>query len=73
MQYEIVLKKLNFNLLTPRVKGFADKIFATMLLHFVIIPAFFFRKKGILISYQSWSVVRLFVRLCVRASVRQIS
>ena len=43
----------------------------------LIIPAFFFRKKGILISCQSRSVVRLsvclsvrlFVRPCVRPSV----
>ena len=37
MQHEIVLKKLNFDLLTPRVGwgvGVAGKIFATMLLHF---------------------------------------
>ena len=40
-----------------------------------VIPAFFFRKKGILISYQSRSVVRLSVRrasvrMCVRVDVR---
>ena len=38
MQHKIVLKKLNFNLLTPRVMGGgggAGKIFATMLLKFV--------------------------------------
>ena len=39
----------------------------------VIIPAFFYRKKGILVSCQSRSVVRLSVRLavcpCVRLSV----
>ena len=31
MQYDHVLKKLNFNLLTPRVRGSAGIIFATML------------------------------------------
>ena len=39
MQHDIVLEKLNFDLLTPRVSGgggSAVKIFATMLLHFVI-------------------------------------
>ena len=46
MQHGIVLKKLNLYLLTPRVRegrrggggggGSASKIFATMLLHFVI-------------------------------------
>ena len=45
MQHGIVLKKLNFYLLTPRVRegrlgggggGSASKIFATMLPHFVI-------------------------------------
>ena len=39
MQHEIVLKKLNFDPLTPRVMGewgVAGKIFAAMLLHFVI-------------------------------------
>ena len=40
MQHDIVLKKLNFDLLTTRVrKGGgvpAGKIFATLLLHFVI-------------------------------------
>ena len=33
-------------------------------------PLFSLEKKGILISYQSRSVVRLSVRLCVRADVR---
>ena len=33
-------------------------------------PLFSLEKKGILISYQSRSVVRPSVRLCVRASVR---
>ena len=39
MQHDHVLKKLNFDILTPRVEGggggggSADKIFATMLLH----------------------------------------
>ena len=36
----------------------------------LVIPAFFFRKKGILISYQSRSVVRLSVRPCVCVDVR---
>ena len=39
MQHEIVLKKLNFDFLTPRVGGgggSAVKIFGTMLLPFVI-------------------------------------
>ena len=40
MQYDHVLKKFNFDLLIPRVGcgggGSAGKIFATMLLHFVI-------------------------------------
>ena len=41
MLHDIVLKKLNFDLLTPRVKGgggggSAGKIFGTLLLHFVI-------------------------------------
>ena len=38
MQQDHDLKKLNFDLLTPRVEGVgsAGKIFATMLLHFVI-------------------------------------
>ena len=31
----------------------------------LIIPAFFFRKRGTLISYQSRPVVRLYVRQCV--------
>ena len=37
---------------------------------FSLYPLFSLEKKGILISYQSRSVVRLSVRLCVRASVR---
>ena len=40
MQYDLGLKKLNFDLLTPSPRvvgeGGAAKIFATMLLHFVI-------------------------------------
>ena len=38
MQHNVVLKKLNFDLLTPRVRGggSAVKILATILLHFVI-------------------------------------
>ena len=41
MQHDHVLKKLNFDLLAPRVRGgggggYAGEIFATMLLHFVI-------------------------------------
>ena len=45
MQHDHILKKLNFDLLTPRVKGggggggvggSAGKIFANMLLHFMI-------------------------------------
>ena len=39
----------------------------------LVIPAFFFRKKGILISCQSRSVVRLSVRACISASVRHVS
>ena len=35
----------------------------------LLYPLFSLEKKGILISYQSRSVVRLFVRLCVHASV----
>ena len=45
MQHDHVLKKLNFDRLTPRVRVgggggggvYAGKIFATMLLHFVIL------------------------------------
>ena len=40
MQYAHVLKKLNFDLLTPfprTVAGLFGKTFATMLLHFVIL------------------------------------
>ena len=38
MQHDFVLKKLNFDLLAPRVRrgGGAGKIFATMMLHFEI-------------------------------------
>ena len=39
MQHDIVMKKLYFDLLTPRMRGeggSAGKIFATILLHFVI-------------------------------------
>ena len=38
MQHDIVLKKLDFDLLTPRSEGGGStgKIFATILLHFVI-------------------------------------
>ena len=66
MQHGHVLKMLNFDLLTPRVRegGSASKIFATMLLHFLIIPAFFFRKKGC-INF----VPKLVRRPCVSSSV----
>ena len=39
MQHEQVLKKLNFDLLTPKVSGgdLRAKIFSTMLLHFLIL------------------------------------
>ena len=38
MQLDHVLKKLYFDILTPRLKGvgYAGKMFATILLHFVI-------------------------------------
>ena len=39
----------------------------------IFIPAFFFRKKGILISCQSRSVVRPSVCPSVRTSVRHVS
>ena len=37
MQHDTVLKKVNFDLLTPRVRGAVGKTFATMFLHFVIL------------------------------------
>ena len=39
MQHGIILKKLNVDLMTPRIKGgggLSGEIFATMLRHFVI-------------------------------------
>ena len=39
-------------------------------LYIIFIPAFFLRKNGILILYQSWSVVRLSMHVYVRTCVR---
>ena len=36
MQHDYVLTKVNFDLLTPRVRGSVGRLLATMLLHFVI-------------------------------------
>ena len=39
MQHDFVLKRLNFDLLTLRVRGgVVGKIFGTMMLHFFVIP-----------------------------------
>ena len=74
MQHDHVLKKLNFDLLTVSpgwgegVRGICRQSICYLVSAFVIIPAFFFRKKGILILCQSRSVC-LSVRPCVRPSV----
>ena len=47
MQYDIVLKKLNYDLLTQRSSGWVGKIFAIMLLYFVI-PFFYMQHDHVL-------------------------
>ena len=50
MQHDIVLKKLKFDLLTPRVRGdgqrgwSAGKIIATILLHFIYLSIHYLKR-----------------------------